>query len=196
MMRKECMIQNVDVICFRGSINKDLTVNFLYSFDDNSKYKPIDHRQIPNKNGQMVDSCKIYPNILLNISQGYGAPFISVGSNTYFPFITLLEKSVKQVSEHLYEIFPDVDKIEFSGDSKMLEIYRTEKAITAAGMTCYPTIWVDSTQQCYPAIKCVTQRQPNGVIIPLADAIALNKMFSTFDPNMYGITMLRVLGKI
>jgi hypothetical protein len=78
----------------------------------------------------------------------------------------------------------------------MLEIYRNEKAMTSNGITMYPTIYVDNTNQCYPAIKCTTDKYPMGITIPMEDAIAMVQMFSVFDPINMGISILRMIGKI
>lgn len=190
------MKKRVETVLFRGTLNSNMTVSYMYTWDDASKYKPLSKNTLMDRSNQQFESVKIFPNILLTVSEGYGRPFVSIGNNGYFAFVTLLEKSVKQVSEHLYEIFPDVDKIEFSGDSKMLEIYRTEKALTSANITMFPVVWVNETSQCFPAIKVTTQTQPSGISIPLEDAIAMSKMLSCFDPNSYGLMMLRTLDKI
>ena len=74
-------------------------------------------------------------------------------------------------------------------------IFQTEKAIQTAGITMVPDIWVDETQQCFPAIKCTTTRYPSGVRIPLEDAKALSTTLNCFDPHIYGLVLLGLLGK-
>lgn len=175
------MTKRIDSNLYRGCVNRDLTVEFLYTYTDEGKYQPIVDK------GETV---KVYPAHMLTISEGYGKPFVTVMSNNFHQFVSLLEKSVKHISENLYDIFPDVNKIEFEMDSKTMEIYQNEKAMTTNGMTMYPTVWVDMNQQCYPAIKFTTLKQPSGITIPLEDAIPISKLLNTFNPHVYGITLL------
>lgn len=175
------MKQEVDSQLYRGSVNKELTINFHYTYSDEGKYPSVQQRN---------NVVKIYPSFIVNISEGYGKPFIPILSAAYSSFTSLLDKSLKQITENLYTIFPDVGKIEFDIDSKTLEIYETEKAISTNGMTAVPAVWVDSTSQCFPAIKITSVKYPMGVKIPLEDAMAMSKMFSCFDPHTYGLTLL------
>lgn len=175
------MKQEVDSQLYRGSVNRDLQINFHYTYSDEGKFPTV-----MNQNNRV----KMYPSFMLNISEGYGKPFIPIPSSMYASFISLLDKSLKQISENLYTIFPDVGKIEFDIDSKTLEIYETEKAITTNGMTAVPAVWVDQTSQCFPAIKITSTRYPTGVKIPLEDAMAISKMLSCFDVHTYGLTLL------
>lgn len=189
------MKKRVDTLLFSGSVNKDFRINYLFTIKDgDDKFAPAKYSQVYDQAGSPTDVLKIFPSILLNISEGFGKAFILIGTNKYFSFVTLLSKTVDLISAHLYEIFPDADKIEFEGDAKMLEIYRNEKAMTSNGITMYPTIYVDNTNQCYPAIKCTTDKYPMGITIPMEDAIAMNKLFSTFEPITYGLTMMQLTG--
>lgn len=181
------MKQRIDSQLFRGVVNKDLNVNFMYTFTDEGNFQTIVERE---------GAVKIQQSFLLGISEGYGRPFITVQSNVYPSFISLLDKSIKLISENLYDIYPDIGKIEFDIDSKTMEIYQTEKAIQTAGMIMVPDVWIDMSQQCFPAIKMTSTKYPMGVKIPLEDAVAMSKMLSCFDPNVYGLTLLRILGKI
>lgn len=181
------MKQRVDSQLFKGNVNKDLTANYLYTYTEEGKFQPIVRK------GEAI---KMYPAYMLSISEGYAKPFMVIGSTAYASFISLLEKSIKLISENLYDIYPDIGKIEFDMNSKALELFQTEKAVQTAGMTMVPDIWVDETQQCFPAIKCTNMKYPTGVKIPLEDATALSKLLSCFDPHIYGLMLLRVLGKI
>ena len=97
------------------------------------------------------------------------------------------------ISDNLYEIFPDVNKLEFEADSRVLERFQTEKALSVLGMTAIPTVWVDETSLCYPGIRINTK---NGFVsIPLEDAIPIMEMFKRFDPICYAINMLKFFGK-
>lgn len=191
------MKKRIDTLLFSGSVNKEFRINFLFTVKNgDDKFAPVKYSQVQDQTGVPTDVLKIFPSMLLNISEGFGRQFILIGTNTYFSFVTLLSKSIDLISSHLYEIYPDVDKIEFEGDQKMLEIYRNEKALTANGITMYPTIYVNNTSQCFPAIKVVTTKHPLGITIPMEDAIAINRMFSTFDPISYGLTMMKITGLI
>lgn len=171
-------------VIYRGIINKEFSVTFNYTFTDQGQYQPIQ---------QKGDTLKIYPSFILNLSEGYGKAYLGVMSNIYHPFIAILEKAVKMISENLYDIFPDVSKLEFEVDPKTLQIYQTEKAMSTGGITIVPAVWVDNTQQCFPAIKVTTLKYPTGITIPLEDAIAMNKMFNTFDPHTYSMILLQLM---
>jgi hypothetical protein len=99
------------------------------------------------------------------------------------------------VSEHLYEIFPNVDKTDFEMDSKTMERFMTEKAMHTSGMTIVPTVWVNSTSECFPGLR-ISGTNMNTFSFPLEDAIPIVKMLNTFDPYNMGLTMLRMIGRI
>lgn len=180
------MKQKVDSQLFRGNVNKDFLANYMYTFTDEGNYQPIMRKG---------DNIKLYQSYMLGLSEGYGKPYMSFISSSWAPFVSLLDKSIKIISENLYDIYPDIGKIEFDMNSKALEIFQTEKAIQTAGITMVPDIWVDETQQCFPAIKCTTTRYPSGIRIPLEDAKALSTTLNCFDPHIYGLVLLGLLGK-
>ena len=191
------MKKRIDTNLFSGIVNRELRVNYLYTWDDSSKYKPMTEQQMADTNGMgNIQTVKIYPGIMITVSEGYGKPFMTIISNMYYPFISLLDKTINAISKNLYEIFPDIGKVEFEVDSRTLDIWKTEKALKSGDMTMFPVVWVDASQQCFPAIKCTSLRSPDGVIIPLEDAMAISKLLSCFDPNTYGVMMLHALGKL
>lgn len=119
---------------------------------------------------------------------------IYIPTKHYFPFVQLLNKSVKTVSDHLYELYPDMSNMEFGINSVALERFKVDKAMSIAGMTILPTVWVDETNQCYPALSIETLK--GACVIPFDDCMNINQMFSTFDPLNFGLAVLRIIGKI
>lgn len=92
----------------------------------------------------------------------------------------------------MFEIFPNIgSNIEFAIDSKTLERYQTEKALSIVDMSVFPCVYANSTNECFPAIRINTQK--GYVIIPFDDSVAIEKMLSTFEPNVYAISMLTML---
>lgn len=185
----EEQIMRVDTPLFRGtqdSVNKNLLVSYVYTFEQGGKFDTVRQRA----NGNMV----INPSFGISISEGYDKPQIFIPGIKYYQFTTLLEKTVNAISENLYEIFPNVNRIEFEIDSRVLERFQTEKAMTTAGMTAVPAVWVDETSSCYPGVRINTKN--GSVIIPLEDAIPLKEMLKGFDPIVYSINMLRFFGKM
>ena len=177
----------VETILFRGtaeSANKNMTISYVYDFETDGKYATI--KQRPN-------SISIHHSFGISISEGFEKPRIFIPGVKYYHFLTLLDKSVTLISDNLYEIFPDVNKLEFEADSRVLERFQTEKALSVLGMTAIPTVWVDETSLCYPGIRINTKS--GFVSIPLEDAIPIMEMFKRFDPICYAINMLKFFGK-
>ncbi len=173
---------------FRGSVNKNLSILYVYRFEPAGDFATVKER--PN------GSVAIYPAFGISVSNGYDRDSVYITSSQYFAFTSLLEKSVKLISEHLYELFPNVDRAEFEIDGKMLDRFQTEKAVSSDGITMIPAVWVNSeTNQCHPGLKIETLKY-GSICIPLQDAIPAAKMFETFDPHLFGVSMLRVCGRI
>lgn len=184
----ECQMR-IDTPILRGtqdSVNKNLLVSYVYTFEESGQFQTVKER--PN------GSITINPSFGISISEGFDKPRIFIPGNKYYSLVTLLDKTINLVSENLYEIFPNVSKIEFEIDSRVLERFQTEKALTTAGMTAVPAVWSDDTNCCYPAIKVMMTT--GSVMIPLEDAIPMTEMFKNFDPINYSISMLRFLGKM
>lgn len=179
----------VDTPLFRGtqeSVNKNLLVSYVYMFEPTGQFQTVKERS----NGNIT----INPSFGISISEGFDKPRIFIPGSKYHAFLTLLTKVTTLVSENLYEIFPNINKIEFEIDSRVLERFQTEKALTTAGMTAIPAVWVDETSSCYPGIRINTS---NGyVTIPFEDAIPMCEMFKSFDPIVYSINMLRFFGRM
>lgn len=172
---------------FRGSTDKKLTVLYVYQFEPSGDFQTVLQRE----NGTI----SILPSFGISISNGFDKDRVYITSSQYFSFTSLLEKCVKLTSEHLYEIFPNVGRAEFDIDTKTLERFQTEKALSTDGITMTPAVWIDETNQCYPGIQINTLKL-GSIRIPLQDAIPIEKMFSTFDPHLFGLSTLRVCGKI
>lgn len=178
----------IDTPLFKGtkdSVNKDLLVSYVYTFEPEGQYQTV--KETPR--GNLV----IHPSFGVSISEGFDKNRIYVPYVKYFHFVSLFDKSINLISDNLYEIFPDINKIEFEIDSRVLERFQTEKALASAGMTIIPDVWVDETSSCYPALRINVKG--GHVTIPFEDSIAMREMFKRFDPLTYSINMLRFFGK-
>lgn len=179
------MTMRANHILYRGTVNRDIRVTYAYKYED-GQFCPVVQRS--------EEAVTIFPSYGISISEGFekGSAFIT--SKTYYSFVLLLNKTVKLVSEHMFELFPDMNKMEFEIDSRTLERFQTEKAMSVAGMTMLPTVWVDETNNCYPALKIETLY--GTCTIPFEDCMNINQMFKTFDPLNFGLSILRIIGKI
>lgn len=175
---------------YRGnadSVNRDLHIVYSYDYKDDGPFQTL--RPLKNGKGLLID-----PSFSINIYSGFNDDKLFIPANRYYAFISLLEKGVKNVSEHLYELFPNVNKSEFEIDTKMLEIFQTEKALAVAGMTLSPCKYINKTEECFPAIM-ITTLKCGKIVIPLEDAISVVELFKHFDPILYGASMLNFFGK-
>lgn len=177
----------IDSILYRGFINKDLRVSYVYNYESAGQYPTI----VQRGNGNLA----INPSFGISISEGFDRQRIYIPANRYYPFAALLRKSVNLISDNLYDIFPNVNRMEFEVDSRVLERFKTEQALTTHGMTIVPEVWVDSTSTCYPGIRINTQKS-GTVSIPFEDAIPIADMLNSFEPHSFGLSLLRILGKI
>lgn len=172
---------------FKGTIDKQLSASYVYKFEAGGDFQTVKER--PNGN------VSILPSFGISISRGFDRDRIYITSNQYYVFASLLDKITNLISDHLYELFPNVGKAEFEIDSKALERFQTEKAVASDGITMTPCVWVDDTNQCYPGVSIVTLRM-GSIRIPFQDVIPMRDMFRTFDPHLFGISLLRIYGKI
>ena len=171
---------------FHGFINKELTLDFTYEIVDTGKFATI----AQTNTGKLI----IRQSYNLIISEGYGRASLFIGSSRLPYFTRLLQSATKTISENLCEIFPDIGKMEFEIDSRVMQRYQTEKAMSTGGLTAYPIVWVDPTDTCYPGIRI--ENAKGFISLPLEDAIAISTVLSTFDPNTFGLSLMRILGKI
>lgn len=176
----------VDHLLMKGFVDSRLRASFKYDFKD-SEFPTV--KQIRD------DIYSINPSYALVISRSF-EDSIFIPSHKYFPFVILFEKSVKLISDNLYDLFPDINDTEFGIDSKMLDIFRTEKAMSTAGLTIIPCVWVNNeTNECHPGVE-ISGTNVNTFRLPLEDAISIAKMLSVFDPINMGLNTLRIMGKI
>lgn len=181
-------MQRINYRLFRGSVDKHLSVLYNYAFEADGDFPTIYQRE-------GSQSVTISPSYGINISHGFERDHVFIPSNQYYIFASLLETAVKLISEHLYELFPNAGRSEFEINTKALERFQTEKAIANGGITIVPTVFVDDTSQCFPGLHINTLKLGN-IKLPLQDAIPLSKMLNAFDPNVFSLSMLRILGKI
>lgn len=178
----------IESILFKGFVNKALRVSYIFDFEMEGSFKVISE----NDKGNIT----MFPGYFIKIAEQYPGPKIFISSTRYFTFIVLLEKSIKLIQENLFELFPGVGKIEFDMDGSVLERFQKEKALSSANITIVPTLYTDGTGTCYPGLRISLNDKDSSVTIPLEDAIAMNQMFKTFEPNQYGLSILSQLIKI
>ena len=171
---------------YSGSINKDLVVNYCYSYE----YGP--DAKYPSIRKSDSGSTIIINGYGLSISEGFNRNRLYISRNGWAPFVVLLEKTVKVISDNLYEIFPDINKTEFDIDSRVLERFQTEKACSTAGMTMIPAVWLGPAGECYPAIRINTIKG-GTTVIPFEDCITLSSILSRTDPELYGLSLLKLM---
>lgn len=176
-----------DTIIFRGSQdsnNPKLLVTYIYSFNTDEKYPTVKQKR---NGGYSID-----PSFSISISEGFDKPRIFIPGNKYFAFISLFRKALQLIKENLFTIFPNVTKSEFEVDSRALERFQTEKAMAVAGMTAEPGVWVNETNECFPALRISSKL--GSIMIPIEDADPLIEAFTIFDPVVYSVSMLHFFG--
>ena len=157
---------------------------YQYKFEQYGDFPTVRRK----KNGGYI----ISPSFAIVISEGFDKNHIFIPASAYYSFTSLFQKTVKLVSENLYTLFPDLNRIEFEIDSKALDRFQTEKALSTAGMTGIPCTWVNNLSETFPAIRITSN---NGTVtIPLEDAVAIAEMFKGFDPLVSSVCMLRFCG--
>lgn len=170
---------------FNGRIDRDLKVYFSFDIKGSEEKYPTITHPTPEK-------WTLLPQYGLFIQSGYNN-FVYVGFKLYFQFVALLKRSVASISEHLYEIFPGVDNAEFEVNSRALEIYSTEKAMSTAGMKIVPCVWTNQGGDMCPGIAFTSDKNTQ-ISIPFEDAIAMVEMLATFDPNNMALQMFHIFG--
>jgi hypothetical protein len=182
------MERRIESVIFKGFINKNLTVSYIFNLKLDGKYRIIEE----DDNGMI----KMYPGYILQLNPGYPLPRVFISPRRYFPFVSLLEKTIKLIQENLFELFPSINKIEFEVDERMLARFQTEKALNSSNITMMPAVYTDSTNQCYPGIRVSLDDKEGAVTLPLEDAMGISQMLKTFDPNAYGLALMSQLIKI
>lgn len=179
------MERRIESVIFKGNTNKSLTVSYIFNANTEGKFKCIEEDEKGN--------IKLYPGYLIQINPGYPLPRIFISPRKYYTFTLLLEKSVKLIQKNLFDLFPNVNQTEFETDDRALERFQTEKALSGAGITIVPAVYVDSSNQCYPGLRISLEDKPDSVTIPLEDAMGISHMFKSFEPHTYGMTILSQL---
>lgn len=179
--------QGLNIRLFHGTVNRELSATYVYVYRNNSSEYPTIKRS--NSGSYLIEH-----NYGLSITEGYGKNRIFIGCNLWNQFVTLFSKSISIISENLWEIFPGVNSEEFEIDQRVLDRFQSEKACSTAGITMSPTVWVDSGQQCYPAIQIKTLK--DECVVPLEDAIPLNNLLSHIDPIAYGFNAIQMMATI
>lgn len=181
------IVRRFESVLYRGITNREFKCSFIYTLQTEGKFKNV----IEKEQGSYI----VYPGYILNVCEGYERPNLYISPRRYFPFVTLVNKTVKLVQENLYDLFPNVGRLEFEINERTLARFQTEQALNTANITMMPAVWVDSTNQCYPGIRITDEEKSLSVTIPLEDAIAFSEFLHGFDPNSYGTMMLFNMGR-
>lgn len=176
----------IDSILHRGNINKELRLTYTYEYQPTGQYQTITVKS--------DDRIIIRPSFSISISEGFNRSRLFLPSSKYHSFVSLLRKSIDLISKNLYEIFPNVDRIEFEADSRVLERFQTEQALSTDGITAIPCVWVDSTGSCFPGVRL---NSLNGsVSMALEDAMPISELLNVFDPYCYGLEIFRAVNNL
>lgn len=179
----------IEHILYHSDIEKTFRCSILFDFvtEESERYKS--YSQNP-ETGKVT----IYPYHNLIMSRSY-EDRIFIPTRRYSQFIILLERSIKLISEHLYELYPNVTKNEFEIDHKTLEIFQTERALSIAGMTMIPDIFVNEVSETFPAVH-ISMSNGSTFKLTLNDAMGISKILNIVDPYNLGLSLLRTCGKI
>lgn len=176
-------------VLYKGNVNRELTVEYVYNFISNH----------PTLKPTISSSGDGYLNIQsyygIRIQEKYGKDNkMWITSKQYWTMISLLKKAVTLMTDNLYKLYPNIGSASFQVDQIALERFQSEKSLYSNNITIQPSIWFDQTDQPYPAIEINTIG--STIKIPFEDALGIIEMFQCFDPNSFGINLLRLLGKI
>lgn len=179
------MRKRFDMTLYKGmDINKDLLVSFHITFDTDGQYQTIQ---------QKPSGVSLRPSFALSISEGYQKPRMFCPSNSWFPFVNLLSKSIKLISDNIYSIFPSIGKISWDDvDKRELERFQTEKCMYINGFSIIPIVYTVSYGESFPGIRITTNKNET-VEIPFEDAIIISGMLSNIEPFSLSIECLKIL---
>jgi hypothetical protein len=177
------MTRKINHVMFRGLVNKDLRVTYNMTYTNEGQYTNIKKKD----NGDFT----YHPQFSISISEGFEKDHIFIPNNRYPQFVLLLRKTIKIVSEHMLELFPDTSKSEFDIDQRTLDRFQQEKAMTTGGMTILPDVWINETNECFPALRFETLW--GTCKIPFEDCMAIAQMFRSFDPYAFEISLITLL---
>ena len=176
----------IDTTLFKGIINKNLLCSYIFQYEEAGQFQTIRVRQ--SSQTKVITPC-----YSIAISEGYDKNRLFIPSTKYASFVCLFHKSVKLVQENIYDIFPKMDQTDMEVDTRALQRFQTEKAMSTAGLTITPSIWVDEGSQTYPGIRCSGS---GNVTIPMEDAIALDQVLKNFDPTQFMISMITLMKQL
>jgi hypothetical protein len=179
--------QSFNIKLYKGNVNKDLAMNYFYTFRQNTNAE----NEYPTLKKTNSGTVVVDHNYGLIITEGFDKSRVFIGTRVWNQFVTLFDKSVSLISENLLEIFPDVNNSEFEIDQRALERFQTEKACSVAGMTIIPCVWIDQSQQCYPALRIQTLKE--SCVVPLEDAISMRVILNNIDPISYGFQTMQLM---
>lgn len=169
---------------YQGFVNRKFKVEYAYQKKSDGNYKTLK---------DCGDKTYMHPAFSVYFGEQFGSTNrINIMSKDYFQFVVLFTKSVKLIQEHLFELFPNMNKTEFEIDTMVLERFITEKAMYVNGMTIIPCTWVNDVDETFAAVQINTK--DGSCRVPMEDAIAVSQMFSTFDPHTFGLLMLQMIG--
>lgn len=131
---------------------------------------------------------KIRPTWMIKFDNGFNEDSLIITSTRYYPFMLLLEKSCKLISDNFLDLFPNIGRIEFEIDSKVLDTYQTEKAISTVGMSIIPAVYVDKEGVCAPGMRIMSDK--SSIIIPFEDALPIPNLLKSLDPNNLMLNLL------
>lgn len=182
------MGRTFESVLYKGIVDKSLRISYIFELQLGGKFPTIEE----TNSGSIIT----YPAYMLKIGSTNSNLRIVIGSLKYFTFVVLFEKTLKLIQENLFELFPNVGKLEFDMDDSILERFQKEKALNSADITMIPAIYTDGTGVCSPGLRISIDNKGKYITIPIEDAIAIDRMFKTFDPNTYGLNILSQLVKI
>jgi len=179
----------INHILYKGNINRELTVEYVYSFiSDHANLKPTISS---NGNGYL----NIHSYFGIRIQEKYGKNHkMWITAKQYWTMISMLKKAVTLMTDNLYKLYPNIGSASFQVDQIALERFQSEKSLYSNNISIQPSIWFDQTDQPYPAIEINTVG--STIKITFEDALGLVEMFQNFDPNAFGINLLRLIGKV
>lgn len=178
------MKRQVNHLLMKGVVDTGIRVTYIMRFDMDSKYPPMTR--------SISDTLYTYPVFAISIGRSFDDRLF-ITSKKYFSFIVILEKAVTQISNHLYEIFPDADSTDGSVNNTMLQIYRTEKAMSIDGITVIPCAYVNSTNETSPGVEIIISTD-GSFKLPLVDALIISKMLSSFDAINFQYVIMHMIG--
>lgn len=183
------MGKTIESILFRGIVDRTLRLSYVFEFALDGKYSTA-------KENEETGKVTLYPSYMITLSTMNPQIRFAIGFLKYYTFVVLFEKSLKLIQENLFELFPCVGSVEFDMDDSVLERFQKEKALSSGGITIVPAIYTDGTGCCFPGMRITLDNKNGSITIPLEDAIGMNQMLKTFDPNQYGMSLLSQLMKI